>query len=163
MRGLKSKEKQNTSRKEHQYGHKRKWSVFGKRADPSQGESRQRVADKDISRGRRQAANLHTRTIDHLGLQTEMVRLDSDFAVVKAVPWRAKGQVHRHGNSQQAKEMQSWQTRWLNWLKREPSLGRCASRDMASNTPVQKKCPTWRPQSSEKEQSGSKAACTSIP
>ena len=40
VRGLKSKEKQNKSRKEHQYEYKRKWSVFGRRADPSQGEGR---------------------------------------------------------------------------------------------------------------------------
>ena len=63
---------------------------------------------------------------DHLGIQTEIIRLDTDFVVVKAAVESQQGKFNGTGTAR-AKEMQNWQTRWLNWLKREPLLERCAS------------------------------------
>ena len=40
---------------------------------------------------------------DHLGIQTEIIRLDNDFVVVKAARGEPKGKVQWHGNSVRSK------------------------------------------------------------
>ncbi len=59
------------------------------------------------------------RNNDHLGMQTEMIRLDNDFVVVKAAV-ESQRESSLAMEQRRAKEMPNWQTRWLSWLKREP-------------------------------------------
>src|SRR5208337_3993021 len=51
---------------------------------------------------------------DHLGIQTEIIRLEADFVVVKAAVESQRGKFNGTGTAS-GQEMQNWQIRWLNW------------------------------------------------
>ena len=76
MRGLKSKEKQNTSRKEHQYGHKRKWSVFESELIHRKVKVGNEWQTRIFPSRWRSFEVAPRRTTRHLSLQTEMVSWD---------------------------------------------------------------------------------------
>ena len=100
---------------------------------------------------------------DHLGIQTEIVRLDGDFVVVKAA-LESKGESSTAREQPQVKEMQNWQTRLVELAETRSHRSSAAlRRDLASNSPVQKKCPTWPPQILKKSKVAAKQPAPVFP
>ena len=98
---------------------------------------------------------------DHLGIQTEIVRLDNDFVVVKAAVESQRGKFNGTGTAR-VKEMQNSQTRWLNWLKQEHCSGAALRRDRRRVHGAEEVSHVAAADS-EKEQTGEQTPCTSVP
>ena len=56
---------------------------------------------------------------DNLSIQTEIIRLDPDFAVIKAAVESNKGKFNGTGTASVQRDFKFWQTRLLSWLKQE--------------------------------------------